>query len=69
MNLKEIGNLIILRREFFKLRQTDLAELSKVAEKTINQIEQGNVNPSFKTLDKIAAVLGLELYLKVKEVN
>ena len=69
MNLNEIGNLIIQRREFLKLRQNDLAELSNVAEKTINQIEQGNANPSFKTLSKIVEVLGMELNLKVKEVS
>jgi DNA-binding phage protein len=40
-----------------------------VAEKTINQIEQGNGNPSFKTLSKIMEVLGLELNLRVKEVS
>jgi transcriptional regulator with XRE-family HTH domain len=63
MNLKEIGNLIIKRREFLNLRQSDLAE------KTLNQIEQGNGNPSFKTLNKVVEVLGLELNLKVKEVS
>jgi transcriptional regulator with XRE-family HTH domain len=69
MNLKEIGNLIIKRREFLNLRQSDLAEISQVAEKTLNQIEQGNGNPSFKTLNKVVEVLGLELNLKVKEVS
>lgn len=69
MNLLQIGNLIIKRRQFLKLRQGDLAGLSQVAEKTINQIEQGIGNPSFKTLSKILEVLGLELNLKVKEVS
>lgn len=69
MNLLQIGNLIIKRRQFLKLRQNDLAELCQVAEKTINQIEQGIGNPSFKTLNKILEVLGLEINLKVKEVS
>lgn len=69
MSPKEIGNLIIQRREFLKLRQSDLAELSHVAEKTVNQIEQGIANPSVNTLSKIVEVLGLEINLKVKEVS
>ena len=69
MNLEEIGKLITKRREFLKLRQADLAGLSLVAEKTINQIEQGNANPSIKTLSKITEVLGLEIVMKVKEIS
>ncbi len=66
MNLKEVGDLIKLRRESLDLRQEDLAELSKVANKTIHFIEQGSGNPSFKTLKKVADVLGLEIELKIK---
>ena len=69
MSLEEIGDLIRKRREFLKLRQEDLSELSKVANKTIHFIEQGSGNPSFETLKKVADVLGLELQLKVKEIN
>ena len=69
MNLKEIGGLIKRRRESLYLRQEDLAELSKVANKTLHLIEQGSGNPSFETLKKVADVLGLELELKIKPVN
>jgi transcriptional regulator with XRE-family HTH domain len=69
MDLKETGSLIRKRREFLNLRQEDLAELSKVGDKTIHLIEQGTGNPSFDTLGKVAEVLGLEIVVKIKEVN
>lgn len=69
MTLKDIGDLIKRRRELLDLRQEDLAELSKVANKTLHLIEQGSGNPSFETLKKVADVLGLELELKIKTVS
>ena len=69
MDLKEIGELIKKRREFLHLRQEDLSELSKVAIKTIHLVEQGNCNPSFDTLKKVAEVLGLEIDLKIKKIS
>lgn len=68
MDLQEIGELINRRREALGLRQEDLAELSKVAIKTIHFIEQGSGNPSFATLKKVADVLGLEISMKIKSV-
>jgi y4mF family transcriptional regulator len=69
MNLVKIGLLIKQRRESLRLRQEDLSELSQVTIKTIHLIEQGKANPSFKTLNKIAEILGLELLLKIKQIN
>ena len=69
MNLLEVGDLIKKRRESLSLRQEDLAELSKVANKTLHLIEQGTGNPSFETLKKVADVLGLELELKIKTLS
>jgi transcriptional regulator with XRE-family HTH domain len=69
MKLKEIGSLVKKRREFLNLRQEDLSELSGITIKTIHLIEQGNGNPSFKTLEKLSKVLGLEIELKVKQIE
>lgn len=69
MTAQQTGDLIRQRREFLKLRQEDLAELSAVTVKTINSIEQGKANPAFRTLNKIATVLGLEIQLTVKKIN
>jgi transcriptional regulator with XRE-family HTH domain len=69
MNLTAMGDLIKKRRELLNLRQEDLAELSKSGIKTIHLVEQGTGNPSFKTIQKVAEVLGLEITLKIKQVN
>jgi transcriptional regulator with XRE-family HTH domain len=69
MDLKEIGNMIKERREFLNLRQEDLSEIGNMTNRTIHLIENGTGNPSFKTLKKIAEVLGLEINLTIKQVN
>ncbi|WP_205514559.1 helix-turn-helix domain-containing protein [Longitalea arenae] len=67
MTIQELGTAIKFRRDFLKIRQEDLAELSGVTVKTIHLIESGNGNPSFETIEKIAVVLGMELVLHVKK--
>ena len=69
MNLQDMSLTIAKRREFLKLRQEDLAEMSGVAIKTIHLIESGSGNPSITTLEKIVTVLGLELLLQIKKVS
>jgi len=64
-----MGEAIVKRREFLKLRQEDLAEMSGVAIKTIHLIESGSGNPSIGTLEKLAIVLGLELLLEIRKVG
>lgn len=66
MNLKEIGELVKQRRDFLKLRQEDLADLSGTTIKTIHLIEQGTGNPSFNTLNRLSIILGLEIEVQVK---
>lgn len=50
------------------LTQQDLADYAGLSLRIIKSIEGGKGNPSVSTLSKIAATLGLELLLKVKEV-
>lgn len=69
MNAEEIGKALKFRREFLKLRQEDLAEMSGITTRTIHLIESGTGNPSIETLEKLAAVLGMELLLQVKKHN
>ena len=66
MTTKEIGEFIRERRDILKIQQTDLAELSGIALRTIIIIEGGKGNPSINTLQKLGSVLGLELDMKVK---
>ena len=68
MHYKELIEVIKKRREGLKVTQETLAELSGVGLRTLKQIESGKGNPTLLTLQKIADVLGLEVYLKLKDV-
>jgi transcriptional regulator with XRE-family HTH domain len=63
----KMGQIITARREALRLRQQDLSEMSGIAIKTIHLIEKGSGNPSMATIEKIAAILGLELVMQVKK--
>lgn len=67
MNLSAIGEYMQERRAKLQIRQEDLAELTGITAKTIYMIENGKGNPSFSTLAKIAAVLGLEINVQIKK--
>ena len=60
MDIYEIGQLFRERRQFLQLKQEDLAQISGVNSRTIQQVELGKGNPSIATLEQLAAVLGLE---------
>ena len=62
-------NQIKERREMLKITQENLADLSGVGLRTIKQLEAGKANPTYRTLQEIADVLGLELVLQVKKLN
>lgn len=64
-----IVKLLKERREMLKITQESLADLSGVALRTVKQLEAGKGNPTYKTLQDIADVLGLELVIQVKKLN
>jgi transcriptional regulator with XRE-family HTH domain len=68
MTTAEIGQAMKFRRDFLKLSQVDLAEMSGITIRTIHMIEKGIGNPSAKTLEKLAIVLGMELVIRVKQL-
>ena len=51
------------------LTQQDIADYTGLSLRIIKSIESGQANPSAATLSKVADILGLELVLKVKEVE
>lgn len=61
-------SIIKERRALLGLTQQDLADYTGLSLRIIKSIEVGKGNPSVATLSRIAAALGLELVLKVKEV-
>lgn len=67
MDVKTIGQVIEERRIALGLNQEDVSEMSGVTVRTIYNIEQGIGNPSFKTLTKLAEVLGLEISMTIRK--
>ena len=69
MHSSEISELIKERRSLLGITQQDLADISTVGLRTIKAIETNKGNPSVNTLLKIIDVLGMELNVKIKNLN
>jgi len=63
------GESIKERRAVLGLTQQDLSDYTELSLRIIKSIEAEKGNPSLKTLEKIAEVLGLEIVMKVKIIN
>lgn len=66
MHLREITETLKKRRKLLELTQVQFTELSGVSLRAIKALENGKSNPTFKTLNKLAEVLDMELNLEVK---
>ena len=65
-------NLIIAikkRREVMQVTQETLSDLSGVSLRTLKQFESGKGNPTLLTLQKLADVLGMEIFMKIKDIT
>ena len=62
----DIAANIKKRRRRLGISQQDLAEFAEVGIATVKDIERGKGNSSLQTLQKILAVLGLEMVLQVR---
>ena len=68
MNIKKnIGNQIKKRRKFLKITQKHLSELTGVSLRSLQMIENGQINTTIEQLDKILNVLGLKIKLEIKQ--
>jgi y4mF family transcriptional regulator len=65
----DIGQIIESRRKFLQIRQEDLAEMCGISTKSIQKIENGQANPTLKTLEKLLDVLGMELKIDIKPMS
>lgn len=63
----EFSSTVKDRRTRLKITQSDLAEMSGVSLATVKDIERGKGNPSLQTVEKILAVLGLEMVFRRRE--
>ena len=69
MHYTELLRTIKKRRDDMQVNQETLAELSGVGLRTLKQFESGKGNPTLLTLQKLADALGLEICIKIKEVQ
>ena len=67
MTNEELIQTIKARKEILAVNQEYLAELSGVGIATLKRLESGKGNITFKNLQKIADVLGLEVKLELKK--
>jgi len=65
MNTQDIGNIIKARRRFLGVDQKSVGELAEVSIHTLSDIESGKGNPTVALLNRIAAVLGMDLVVRV----
>jgi transcriptional regulator with XRE-family HTH domain len=68
MNQDSIIQAIKGRREMLRVTQETLAELSGVGLRSLKQFESGKGNPTLKTLQKLADVLGMDVCLQIKKL-
>ncbi len=64
----DLGKTISARRKVVGISQDLLAQIAEVGIATVKDIERGKGNPSFKTLEKICNVLGLDIKLEVRKI-
>lgn len=65
----QLIKIIKQRRQILQVTQETLAQLSGVGLRTLKQFEAGKGNPTLDTIEKIAAVLGLQLCLQIKDLT
>lgn len=69
MSAKRLGEIIKIRRKELGITQPHLAELAGVSKNTIYKFERGEGNPTLEVLEKLAAVVGMELNLEVIKIS
>lgn len=63
------GHVIYSARKARNLRQSDLAELSGIAQADISRIERGQVAPTTQTLLRLTTALGVEIQFVLTEAG
>lgn len=65
MNAERLAQAVKERRRQLGLKQSDLAELSSVAQHTLSNLESGRGNPTLQVMVQVLEALGLQLTLVV----
>lgn len=65
----EIIQALIKARRTSGLTQKDLAERTGIAQGDISKLENGNANPSLRTLKRLAEGMGMQLKIEFYPAN
>ena len=65
----EIIQALIEARRTLGMTQKELSELTGIAQGDISKLENGNANPSLKTLQRLADGMGMKLKLEFVPAN
>jgi DNA-binding XRE family transcriptional regulator len=60
----QVINAMIHARKASKITQKQLSEKTGIAQSDISKIENGNANPSLKTLERIASGMGMKMKIE-----
>lgn len=66
IDFKELGLQIQMQRKLQNLKQTDLAEKSGLSLDTIRRIEQGKINATGSTMEKVFKVLNIQMVYRLE---
>jgi transcriptional regulator with XRE-family HTH domain len=69
MLVETVGKAIQRRRKALKITQSHLAALAGISVNSLYKIERGEANPTLELIEKIVAVLGLEVKLEAKKIT
>ena len=64
-----IGTSIKSRRKALRITQSQLAELAGISANSLYKIERGQANPTLGILMKIADTLGMEVCLRIRDLE
>ena len=64
MDAQKTGTLIAQARRERGLTQKELSERTGIAQADISKLENGNANPSLRTLQRLAAGMGMQVKIE-----
>lgn len=64
--MEHYHTLVRKRRKFLKISQNDLAYITGISRRSLQEIESGKSNPGINQLVKVFEALGLEMRIEVK---
>lgn len=65
----QLADCLFQARRDKKLTQKDLSHMTGIPQPTISQLEQGKLNPSYKTIQRLATAMGKKVQVVLMDIN